>query len=160
MISSRSFTRRWSMRQTRSVAPIARSGTDVWASIVRVTRLECVLSAKYITARKKATFGPRRDTLASFGTITPAWMVRISEILLLILFVVSYDFFMLFMFPWYFSGAVYDITEWAGCQRKNLKHLRPNSHNVQYRIVLGKQGQAGGSSSSHRRGHKTSANNR
>lgn len=41
------------------------------------------------------------------------------------------------------DGAVYDITEWAGCQRKNLKHLRPNSHNVQYRIVLGKQAQGG-----------------
>lgn len=42
------------------------------------------------------------------------------------------------------DGAVYDITEWAGCQRKNLKHLKSNSHNVQYRIVLGKQAQGAG----------------
>lgn len=66
-----------------------------------------------------------------------------------------------FGFLWHYyacmDGAVYDITEWAGCQRKNLKHLRPNSHNVQYRIVLGKQGQAGGPSREGKR-HKTSGN--
>ncbi|XP_054275235.1 dnaJ homolog dnj-5 isoform X2 [Macrosteles quadrilineatus] len=37
------------------------------------------------------------------------------------------------------EGAVYDITEWATCQADNLKHLKANSHAVQYRIVLGKQ---------------------
>lgn len=37
------------------------------------------------------------------------------------------------------EGAVYDITEWAACQAENLKHLKANSHAVQYRIVLGKQ---------------------
>uniref|UniRef100_A0A1B6HXX8 J domain-containing protein n=2 Tax=Homalodisca liturata TaxID=320908 RepID=A0A1B6HXX8_9HEMI len=39
------------------------------------------------------------------------------------------------------EGAVYDITEWAACQADNLKHLKANSHAVQYRIVLGKQNQ-------------------
>ncbi|CAH1155799.1 unnamed protein product [Phaedon cochleariae] len=48
-------------------------------------------------------------------------------------------------FLWHYyacmEGAVYDITEWAGCQKDSLKHLRPDSHNVQYRIALGKQNQ-------------------
>ncbi|CAG9862001.1 unnamed protein product [Phyllotreta striolata] len=48
-------------------------------------------------------------------------------------------------FLWHYyacmEGAVYDITEWAGCQKENLKHLRPDSHHVQYRIALGKQNQ-------------------
>lgn len=38
-----------------------------------------------------------------------------------------------------FSGGVYDITDWAGCQKESLKHLKPDSHHVQYRIALGKQ---------------------
>ncbi|KAF5298192.1 hypothetical protein FQA39_LY02616 [Lamprigera yunnana] len=46
-------------------------------------------------------------------------------------------------FLWHYyacmDGGVYDITEWAGCQKESLKHLRPDSHNVQYRIALGKQ---------------------
>lgn len=46
-------------------------------------------------------------------------------------------------FLWHYfacmEGAVYDITEWAACQADNLKHLKANSHAVQYRIVLGKQ---------------------
>ncbi|EEB17946.1 conserved hypothetical protein [Pediculus humanus corporis] len=37
------------------------------------------------------------------------------------------------------DGAVYDITEWAGCQGSNLRNIKANTHNVQYRIVLGKQ---------------------
>lgn len=37
------------------------------------------------------------------------------------------------------DGGVYDITEWAGCQKDSLKHLKPDSHHVQYRIALGKQ---------------------
>ncbi|XP_066991459.2 uncharacterized protein [Anabrus simplex] len=48
-------------------------------------------------------------------------------------------------FLWHYyacmDGAVYDITEWAACQADNLRHLRANTHNVQYRIVLGKQQQ-------------------
>ncbi|KAG5892352.1 hypothetical protein JTB14_011218 [Gonioctena quinquepunctata] len=48
-------------------------------------------------------------------------------------------------FLWHYyacmEGAVYDITEWAGCQKESLKHLRPDSHHVQYRIALGKQNQ-------------------
>lgn len=35
------------------------------------------------------------------------------------------------------EGNVYDITEWANCQKGALSHLQPNSHIVQYRIVLG-----------------------
>ncbi|XP_041976033.1 dnaJ homolog dnj-5-like [Aricia agestis] len=35
------------------------------------------------------------------------------------------------------DGAVYQITQWASCQKRNLKQLRPNCHVVQYRIVLG-----------------------
>lgn len=37
------------------------------------------------------------------------------------------------------EGKVYDITEWANCQKGALSHLQPNSHIVQYRIVLGGQ---------------------
>ncbi|XP_071443549.1 uncharacterized protein [Hetaerina americana] len=51
-------------------------------------------------------------------------------------------------FLWHYyacmEGAIYDITEWAACQGDNLRHLRPNSHNVQYRILLGKRGGNGG----------------
>jgi hypothetical protein len=35
------------------------------------------------------------------------------------------------------EGNVYDITEWANCQKGALAHLQANSHIVQYRIVLG-----------------------
>lgn len=42
-----------------------------------------------------------------------------------------------FGFLWHYyacmEGAVYDITEWAGCQKDSLKHLRPDAHHVQYR---------------------------
>lgn len=48
-----------------------------------------------------------------------------------------------FGFLWHYyacmEGGVYDITEWAGCQKDSLKHLKPDSHHVQYRIALGKQ---------------------
>uniref|UniRef100_A0A2M3ZLW7 Putative molecular chaperone dnaj superfamily n=1 Tax=Anopheles braziliensis TaxID=58242 RepID=A0A2M3ZLW7_9DIPT len=44
------------------------------------------------------------------------------------------------------EGNVYDITEWANCQKGALSHLQPNSHVVQYRIVLGSS--SGGASSS------------
>ncbi|KAJ8917785.1 hypothetical protein NQ315_010691 [Exocentrus adspersus] len=48
-----------------------------------------------------------------------------------------------FGFLWHYyacmEGSVYDITDWAGCQKESLKHLRPDSHHVQYRIALGKQ---------------------
>ncbi|KAK5964184.1 DnaJ domain protein [Trichostrongylus colubriformis] len=33
------------------------------------------------------------------------------------------------------DGTVYDITEWATCEVNYLKHVRPNSHTVQYRLV-------------------------
>lgn len=39
------------------------------------------------------------------------------------------------------DGKVYDITEWANCQKGALSHLEPNSHVVQYRIVRGAQQQ-------------------
>lgn len=46
-------------------------------------------------------------------------------------------------FLWHYyacmEGAVYDVTDWAACQAGNLKHLRANSHSVQYRIVLGQR---------------------
>lgn len=46
-------------------------------------------------------------------------------------------------FRWHYyacmEGAVYDVTEWAACQAGNLKHLRANTHSVQYRIVLGQR---------------------
>ncbi|XP_017769317.1 PREDICTED: dnaJ homolog dnj-5 [Nicrophorus vespilloides] len=48
-----------------------------------------------------------------------------------------------FGFLWHYyacmDGGVYDITEWAACQKDSLKHLKPDTHNVQYRIALGKQ---------------------
>lgn len=52
------------------------------------------------------------------------------------------------------DGAVYDITEWASCQRANLRHLRPNTHQVQYRIVLGKQANGQSSSTNNNFNHK------
>jgi len=39
------------------------------------------------------------------------------------------------------EGNVYDITQWANCQKSALSHLQPNSHTVQYRIVLGQNNQ-------------------
>ncbi|XP_057332444.1 dnaJ homolog dnj-5 [Microplitis mediator] len=46
-------------------------------------------------------------------------------------------------FLWHYyacmEGAVYDVTDWAACQAGNLKHLRANTHCVQYRIVLGQR---------------------
>lgn len=39
------------------------------------------------------------------------------------------------------ESKVYDITEWANCQKGALSHLQPNSHVVQYRIVRGGQQQ-------------------
>nr|CAD7456229.1 unnamed protein product [Timema tahoe] len=60
----------------------------------------------------------------------------------------------MFGFLWHYfacmDGAVYDITEWAACQAENLRHLRANTHNVQYRIVLGKQQAQQSSSWRHR----------
>lgn len=51
----------------------------------------------------------------------------------------------LFGFRWKYlalmEGKVHDITEWANCQKGALSHLQPNSHIVQYRIVLGSQQQ-------------------
>lgn len=48
-----------------------------------------------------------------------------------------------FGFLWHYfacmDGGVYDITEWAACQKDSLKQLRPDLHHVQYRISLGKQ---------------------
>uniref|UniRef100_A0A1I7WE50 J domain-containing protein n=1 Tax=Heterorhabditis bacteriophora TaxID=37862 RepID=A0A1I7WE50_HETBA len=42
-------------------------------------------------------------------------------------------------FVWmYFTcsdGIIYDITEWATCEVNYLKHMRSNSHTVQYRLV-------------------------
>ncbi|CAI4226555.1 unnamed protein product [Auanema sp. JU1783] len=44
----------------------------------------------------------------------------------------------LFGLVWHYyscsDGLVYDITEWATCDSNYLKHLRPYSHNVQYRL--------------------------
>ncbi|XP_049866333.1 uncharacterized protein LOC126367016 [Pectinophora gossypiella] len=40
------------------------------------------------------------------------------------------------------DGGVYQITQWASCQKKNLKQLRPDCHVVQYRIVLGNKATA------------------
>lgn len=67
-------------------------------------------------------------------------------------------------FLWYYyacmDGVVYDITEWAGCPRNLLKHMKPNSHLVQYRLITGKNsggsggsgGGSGGGGGSDRRG--------
>jgi DnaJ homolog subfamily C member 14 len=59
-------------------------------------------------------------------------------------------------FLWYYyacmEGSVYDITEWAACQADNLRHLKANSHAVQYRIVLGKRNNQQGRSNSDSRG--------
>jgi hypothetical protein len=47
----------------------------------------------------------------------------------------------MFGFRWKYlalmEGNVYDITQWALCQRGALSHLQPNSCVVQYKIVLG-----------------------
>lgn len=46
------------------------------------------------------------------------------------------------------EGAVYDVTEWAACQKESLKHLKADQHCVQYRIALGKQQQQSNNTSS------------
>ncbi|XP_023727745.1 uncharacterized protein LOC111875610, partial [Cryptotermes secundus] len=67
----------------------------------------------------------------------------------------------MFGFLWHYyacmDGGVYDITEWAACQADNLRHLRANTHIVQYRIVLGKQSQqqSQGRHHSNRTTHRT-----
>ncbi|MCP9261219.1 hypothetical protein DINM_004605 [Dirofilaria immitis] len=33
------------------------------------------------------------------------------------------------------DGVVYDITQWATCANNHLKHMKANSHMVQYRLV-------------------------
>ncbi|CAH1773039.1 unnamed protein product [Owenia fusiformis] len=42
-------------------------------------------------------------------------------------------------FYWHYyacmEGGVYDITEWASCQREGFKHLQANAHHVMYRIA-------------------------
>lgn len=35
------------------------------------------------------------------------------------------------------DGGVYDITDWATCQHGSLKHMRADTHSVQYRIIFG-----------------------
>lgn len=46
-------------------------------------------------------------------------------------------------FLWHYyacmENTIYDVTQWAGCQMKNLQHLKANHHNVQYRIVSTKR---------------------
>ncbi|OXU21678.1 hypothetical protein TSAR_004041 [Trichomalopsis sarcophagae] len=58
-------------------------------------------------------------------------------------------------FLWHYyacmEGAVYDVTDWAACQAGNLKHLKANTHTVQYRIVLGQRPPPHNSSSSKKR---------
>jgi hypothetical protein len=40
---------------------------------------------------------------------------------------------------WYYyaciDGAIYDITQWAACPKNRLKHMKANSHTVQYRLI-------------------------
>ncbi|XP_028166775.1 dnaJ homolog dnj-5-like isoform X1 [Ostrinia furnacalis] len=52
------------------------------------------------------------------------------------------------------DGAVYQITQWASCQKKNLKQLRPDCHVVQYRIVLGNKAAAADLSQPPHAGHE------
>ncbi|XP_050539083.1 dnaJ homolog dnj-5 [Daktulosphaira vitifoliae] len=35
------------------------------------------------------------------------------------------------------EGGVYNITDWATCQHSSLKHMRADTHSVQYRIIFG-----------------------
>ncbi|CAG7703272.1 unnamed protein product [Allacma fusca] len=35
------------------------------------------------------------------------------------------------------DSSIWEVNEWASCQKKNLKHLQPDSHNVMYRLVAG-----------------------
>uniref|UniRef100_A0A1Y9H2H4 J domain-containing protein n=1 Tax=Anopheles dirus TaxID=7168 RepID=A0A1Y9H2H4_9DIPT len=51
------------------------------------------------------------------------------------------------------EGNVYDITEWANCQKGALSHLQPNSHIVQYRIVLGSSSQQQQQQQQHQQQH-------
>ena len=45
------------------------------------------------------------------------------------------------------ESAIYDISEWAACQKENLEHLQANTHSVQYRIIVsGKKNSTGKSS--------------
>lgn len=57
------------------------------------------------------------------------------------------------------EGNVYDITEWANCQKGALSHLQPNSHVVQYRIVLGGNSGGAGGGNGQQTNHQQSAQN-
>ncbi|XP_024083433.1 uncharacterized protein LOC106670838 isoform X2 [Cimex lectularius] len=39
------------------------------------------------------------------------------------------------------DGAVYDITQWANCQGNAIQRVKPDSHEVQYRVLLGRDNQ-------------------
>ncbi|XP_034944852.1 dnaJ homolog dnj-5 isoform X2 [Chelonus insularis] len=62
-------------------------------------------------------------------------------------------------FLWHYyacmEGAIYDVTDWAACQAGNLKHLRANTHSVQYRIVLGQRPSTQMSSGSNKKRQQT-----
>jgi len=36
------------------------------------------------------------------------------------------------------EGAVYDITQWANCQGNSIQRVKPDSHTVQYRVLMGR----------------------
>ncbi|KAF6198096.1 hypothetical protein GE061_007843 [Apolygus lucorum] len=36
------------------------------------------------------------------------------------------------------EGAVYDITQWANCQGNSIQKVKPDSHSVQYRVLMGR----------------------
>lgn len=40
------------------------------------------------------------------------------------------------------EGSVYDITQWAHCQGPTVQRVKPDSHNVQYRVLVGRPSNA------------------
>ena len=46
------------------------------------------------------------------------------------------------------ESGIWEVNEWASCQKKNLKHLLPDCHSVMYRLVAGGGNGPGGNHSS------------
>lgn len=97
------------------------------------------INAKYVIARKKRV---SNLFLHDYGFVRSTFLPKLSAPQLF----VQGDIWAesrLMGFLWHYyacmEGAVYDVTDWAACQAGNLKHLRANTHSVQYRIVLGQR---------------------
>ena len=57
------------------------------------------------------------------------------------------------------ESSIWEVNEWASCQKKNLKHLLPDCHSVMYRLVAGGGNGPGGNHSGGSSSSSAPANN-